>query len=80
MPSFGRLHSVVLVKTDVSEERFASVIRVTKICKLITLAVTSNRNTLQRNGKHVRTSVLTGATRRHIPEDGITHSHSRENF
>jgi hypothetical protein len=26
------------------------------------------------------TSVLTRATRRHIPEDGIPHSHGREDF
>jgi hypothetical protein len=45
------LHHVVLVRTDVSEERSAS-IRVTKIGELgTTLAVTSNRRTLRRNTK-----------------------------
>jgi hypothetical protein len=28
MPSYGMLHRVVLVKTDVTEERIASIIRV----------------------------------------------------
>jgi hypothetical protein len=49
MASSGVLHHVVLVKTDVSEELSASFIRVTKIGELgATLAVTSNRHTLQR--------------------------------
>jgi hypothetical protein len=43
MPSSGTLCRVALVITDVSEERLASN-RATKICKLGTLAVTSNRN------------------------------------
>jgi hypothetical protein len=38
------LHRVVLVRTDVSEELSASIIRVTRIGELgTTLAVTSNR-------------------------------------
>jgi hypothetical protein len=37
---------VVLVRIDVSEERIASVIKVTRIVELITLAVTSNSSTL----------------------------------
>jgi hypothetical protein len=40
---------VALVRTDVSEERSASVIRVTRIGELGTLAVTTNRGTLRRN-------------------------------
>jgi hypothetical protein len=41
---------VALVRTEVSEERSASIIMVTRIGKLGTrLAVTSNRRTLQRN-------------------------------
>jgi hypothetical protein len=44
MPSSGMLRRVDLVRTDVSEERIASIIRVTKIGELrTTLAVTSNR-------------------------------------
>jgi hypothetical protein len=44
------LRCVALVRIDVSEVRIASIIRVTRITELgIRLAVTSNRNTLQRN-------------------------------
>jgi hypothetical protein len=46
------LRRVALVRTDVSEDRSASFIRVTRIGELgTTLAVTSNRRTLQRNTK-----------------------------
>jgi hypothetical protein len=52
--SSGMLHGVVLVITDVSEELSASFIRVIRIGDLgTTLAVTSNRRTLQRNTKSV---------------------------
>jgi hypothetical protein len=45
MASFGMLRRVILVRTDFSEERSASIIRVTRIGELgTTLAVTSNRN------------------------------------
>jgi hypothetical protein len=43
------LHRVALARTDVSEEHSASIIKVTKIFELGTLAVTSNRRTLRRN-------------------------------
>jgi hypothetical protein len=43
MQSFGMLRRVALVRTDVSEESSASIIRVTRISGLGTLAVTSNR-------------------------------------
>jgi hypothetical protein len=43
MASSGILRRVALVRIDVSEEPSASIIRVTRICKLETLAVTSNR-------------------------------------
>jgi hypothetical protein len=69
MPFSGMLRRVALVRTDVSEEYSASIIRVTRICEIgTTLAVTSNRRTL------IRT------TRRNIPEDVIRHSHRRENY
>jgi hypothetical protein len=49
MASSGMLRRVALVRTYVSEELRASIIRVTRIDELRTpLAVTSNRRTLQR--------------------------------
>jgi hypothetical protein len=45
------LRRVALVRTDLSEELSASIIRVTRIGELGTLAVTSNRRTLRRNTK-----------------------------
>jgi hypothetical protein len=50
MPSSGTLRYVSLVKTNVSEERSASIIRATTTGEQETLAVTSNRRTLRRNG------------------------------
>jgi hypothetical protein len=41
------LRRVALVRTDVSEELSSSVIRVTRIGELGTLAITSNRHTLR---------------------------------
>jgi hypothetical protein len=50
MPSSGMLRHVALVRTDVSEERIASFIRVTRFGELGTvLAVTSNRRTVRRD-------------------------------
>jgi hypothetical protein len=65
------LRPVALLITDVSEERSASIIRVTRIGELgTTLTVTSNRRTLRRNNSY-ESSVLARAIRRDIPEDGI---------
>jgi hypothetical protein len=47
MASSGMLRRVTLVRTDVSQELSASIIRVTRIGELRTLAITSNRRTLQ---------------------------------
>jgi hypothetical protein len=94
MVSSGILRRVALVRTDVSEKLSASLIRVTRIDELgTTLAVTSNRRTLanvpsspilvtlmKEALSSSETSVLTRATRRNIPEDGILHSHRRENL
>jgi hypothetical protein len=63
------LRRVALVRTDVSEELSASIVRVTRIGELgTTLAVTINRSTVRRT------------TRRNIPEDATLHSHRRENL
>jgi hypothetical protein len=52
MASSGMLRRVALVRTDVSEELKAPFIRVTRIGEQgTTLALTSNRRTLQRNTK-----------------------------
>jgi hypothetical protein len=48
MASSGMLRRVALVRTDVSKALSASVIRVTRICELGTLAVIGNRSTLVR--------------------------------
>jgi hypothetical protein len=78
MVSFGLIHRVALVRTDVSEEPDASFIRVTKIGELgTTQTATSNRRTLRSSSE---TSVLTRATRRNNPEDTILQSHRRENL
>jgi demethoxyubiquinone hydroxylase (CLK1/Coq7/Cat5 family) len=49
MPSSEMLRRVAIVRTDVSEERSASIIRVTRIGEVgTTLAVTSDRRMLRR--------------------------------
>jgi hypothetical protein len=57
---------VAHVRTDVSEECIASIIRVERVSELGTLAVTNN--------------FLRRPTRRHVTEDDILHSHRRENL
>jgi hypothetical protein len=58
------LRRVALVRTDVSEDFSACILG-------ITIAVTSNRRMLR--------CLVTRATRRHITEDDILHTHRREN-
>jgi hypothetical protein len=82
------LSRVALVRTDVSEERITYIIRVARRGQLGTLAVTSNRSMqrapnvpswpmlvtlMMETIRPSETLVLTRATRRNVPEDGILH-------
>jgi hypothetical protein len=77
MPPSGMLSRMAVVRTNVSEEHIASIIRATRIGELeTTLAAPSYRNTLRRNVICVflcssETSIPTGHTRRNITEDDI---------
>jgi hypothetical protein len=91
----GMLHRVALVRTDVSEDRSDSIIRVTIIGELGTVAVTNNRRMLRSNTivmANVSSSPIlvtlmmealrsseTSVQEPHIPED-ILHSHHRGNL
>jgi hypothetical protein len=71
-----------LVRTNVSEERIAVSIR-SILQLLVTAKVRSSLILfiLIMEAIHFsETSVLTGATRRNIPDDAIFHSHRRENL
>jgi hypothetical protein len=49
MPSSGMLHHMALIRTDVSEERISSIIKVTRVDEIgTTLVVTGKRRTLRR--------------------------------
>jgi hypothetical protein len=85
MPSFGMWHRVTLGRTDVSEERIASIIRVETISELvvvlrsmrqflvITNVVPSPRilSTLILEATRFSETSVLPATRHHIPEDSI---------
>jgi hypothetical protein len=67
------LHHVALVRTDILEERIASIIRVTRIGDLgTTLAATSNRSTVRRNISSQRASVASYSDSCHPDDVGDT--------
>jgi hypothetical protein len=74
LPSSEILRLVTLLRTDVSEELSAPIIRVAIIGELGTLAVPCNRLW------QARTSVRTDSTRLNIPEDCIRPSHCHESL
>jgi hypothetical protein len=83
MASSGKLRSVALVRTAVSEELSSSIMRVTRIGELVTANVVPNSPILatlmmMEALSYSGTSVLTRATRHDIPEDTVLHSHRRE--
>jgi hypothetical protein len=85
------LHYVALVKTEVSEERIASMTRETRIgglSSVLGLLVTTNVvpttpilvTLLMAALRSSETSVLGRATRHNIPEKNILHSYRREDL
>jgi hypothetical protein len=77
MPSFGMLHHMALVRTDISEEHIVRRLLVmSNVVPSSPILVTPLMEALSSS----YTSVLTRATRRNIPEDCILHSHRRENL
>jgi hypothetical protein len=82
---------VALIRTDVSEKLSASIMRVTRISELRSfrrLLVTANVvsvspilvTLVMEALSSSETSILTRAIPRNFPEDGILHSHRRENL
>jgi hypothetical protein len=69
LSSSGRWHRVALIRTDVSEDRNASIFRVHE-CEQVT----------ERSCKLLYRHRLVGATRCHLPEDDNHHSHRRGNL
>jgi hypothetical protein len=74
---------VALVRSDISEELIALVFLRT-VLQLRVIANIAPRPpilfTLMMEIRSSETSVLTRATRRHIPENGVLRSHRRENL
>jgi hypothetical protein len=75
MPSSGIWRRVALVRTDVSEERVASLLVTANVSSSLILS-----SLMMEGISSSETSVLTTVTRPNIPEDDILHSHRRENL
>jgi hypothetical protein len=75
---------VAVVRTDFLEERIACIIKVERISQLVAANVVPSSltiSTLMMEAiRYTKTSVLTRATCRNIPEDGICYYHRRENL
>jgi hypothetical protein len=75
---------MALIRTDVSEDRIASIFRVNECEQAQSEVVSScigNSFTLKMEAiRSSETSVLIRATRRHLPEDDNHHSHRRGNL
>jgi alanine-alpha-ketoisovalerate/valine-pyruvate aminotransferase len=86
MASSWMLHCVALVRTDVSGELRVSIIRVTRISELGTLAITNVHSSailvtlMMEMLSSSEMSVLSRATLRNIQKDAILHSPCCENL
>jgi hypothetical protein len=75
---------VAVVRTDVSEEHSATILFLRIVLQLLVTANVVPSSLIlsilmMEEMRFSETSVFTRATRLHIPEDGIVHSHRREN-
>jgi hypothetical protein len=87
MPFSGMLRHEAVVRTDASEERSTSIIRVTRIGELGTTLPVTNVPSLailvslmMEVLRSSETSVLTRVPWRNILENGISHGHRHENL
>jgi hypothetical protein len=72
MPYSGICRCLVLVRTDISEERFSSIIREKRICELgTTLKERSNLSTLRRNAVFLRSVLQLLVTANVVPSSLI---------
>jgi hypothetical protein len=84
------LRRLALVRTDISEECIASIIKVKRIEAryVFQLLITARAlhssliifTLIMKAIRSSKTSIITCAVRRNIPEDPILHSHRRENL